>query len=1054
MADYERDPSKILITGYSNGFVRANAPNSLIIDATLTALEPVNARLPNGFKQPIVEEIRPRVYQVTFIPSDTANKTIALELLYGDELLGKPMIFMVKSEEDLKSLVLKDRSGGFLPSIVYASLQFEALIDVTKAGKIDDLVAEIILLQQPTSTVRPFKVYISVAMGRGATFQSGPDGKLRKSVLTENYDKGMFLLNFVPDSAGLYVIIIYVNGKPFSDPYNLTAVPIGLANKCFVEPKSHDKFWTVGEPKVFVVNTKNGGEGALNILSNNIDLETKIEKNMDGLYTAVLTPKTEGQHRIMLIYGGVEIPGGTFDFECIPSLVNEEKKASGQIMDSNTEYLMPHNFHFSVNSEYQFNKLTASVKLPSGAHDIAHIKLCEDLRKKQSFSSSNNGNGSVAVKYYPKEYGRHLLSIQHDGINMTGSPISFYVNEADEEYVTVYGPGLLHAVVGEAAAFTICAKGSPTKELSVAIEGTTKAIIKCHDNKDGTCSVAWIPSSPGEHKVHVKLSGKPVKNSPFIVFAIDEGQKQTHLSLESTATSEIQTITISITVDSTRIEGLSASVRSPNGVEEPCFIRQIDLAHIGISFSPREIGEHLITIKENERIIQESNFQVETGDASKVVVSGTGKTNAICQQDNNVIIDMHDSGCGNLSISIQGPSEAELKCIENKGNLANVVYRPTEPGIYILSVKFAGVHVKDSPFTINCAGKGMGKVKESISKEVKQAPAILPEQDTALYLHLENVSPLDINARIIHPNGYSEDAVVRDLGDNLYRIEFRPAMDGPHAVSIFYKGQHILGSPFQFTVGQITEVGSYKVRAAGFELKRAEANRKQSFNLYTREAGQGELEVTVEGPSKAELQFYEHEDGNCHFDYKIPKAGEYLISIKFNAEHIPDSPFKVFVASVAEEVLHLELISLSNSGTPGEECSFMINKHGAIGNLEAKVHTPANEIEAINIVPIDENDSYCIRFIPLETGDYYVDVTLDGIPIHESPFRFRIGTSQGSDPSIITVIGDGIHSGQTGQTSEFVINTYDAGMGFLQIRIDGPSKVTLNACEVCFESEK
>lgn len=89
MADYERDPSKILITGYSNGLARANVPNSLIIDATLTALEPVNARLPIGFVQPIVEEIRPRVYQVTFIPTNTTNKTIVLELLYGDELLGK-----------------------------------------------------------------------------------------------------------------------------------------------------------------------------------------------------------------------------------------------------------------------------------------------------------------------------------------------------------------------------------------------------------------------------------------------------------------------------------------------------------------------------------------------------------------------------------------------------------------------------------------------------------------------------------------------------------------------------------------------------------------------------------------------------------------------------------------------------------------------------------------------------------------------------------------------------------------------------------------------------
>ncbi|VDK75536.1 unnamed protein product [Onchocerca ochengi] len=68
--------------------------------------------------------------------------------------------------------------------------------------------------------------------------------------------------------------------------------------------------------------------------------------------------------------------------------------------------------------------------------------------------------------------------------------------------------------------------------------------------------------------------------------------------------------------------------------------------------------------------------------------------------------------------------------------------------------------------------------------------------------------------------------------------------------------------------------------------------------------------------------------------------------------------------------------------------------------------------------------------------------------MHESPFRFRIGTSQDRDPSVITVIGDGIHSGQTGQTSEFIISTYNAGMGFLQIRIDGPSKVALNACEM------
>lgn len=81
-----------------------------------------------------------------------------------------------------------------------------------------------------------------------------------------------------------------------------------------VSAKSLDKFWTAGEPKVFLVNAKNGGEGTLNVLSNRIDLETKIE-NENGFYTATLTPHTKGQHRVVLMYGGVDIPGGTFDFE-------------------------------------------------------------------------------------------------------------------------------------------------------------------------------------------------------------------------------------------------------------------------------------------------------------------------------------------------------------------------------------------------------------------------------------------------------------------------------------------------------------------------------------------------------------------------------------------------------------------------------------------------------------------------------------------------------------------------------------------------------------------
>lgn len=51
--------------------------------------------------------------------------------------------------------------------------------------------------------------------------------------------------------------------------------------------------------------------------------------------------------------------------------------------------------------------------------------------------------------------------------------------------------------------------------LSVAVEGPSKAEINCHDNKDGTVSVNYLPAAPGEYKIIVKFAGKHIAGSPF-----------------------------------------------------------------------------------------------------------------------------------------------------------------------------------------------------------------------------------------------------------------------------------------------------------------------------------------------------------------------------------------------------------------------------------------------------------------------------------------------------------------------------------------------------------
>lgn len=58
------------------------------------------------------------------------------------------------------------------------------------------------------------------------------------------------------------------------------------------------------------------------------------------------------------------------------------------------------------------------------------------------------------------------------------------------------------------------------------------------------------------------------------------------------------------------------------------------------------------------------------------------------------------SGFGGLSLSIEGPSKAEIQCTDKEDGTLNISYKPTEPGYYIVNLKFADHHVEGSPFTV------------------------------------------------------------------------------------------------------------------------------------------------------------------------------------------------------------------------------------------------------------------------------------------------------------------------------------------------------------------
>lgn len=51
--------------------------------------------------------------------------------------------------------------------------------------------------------------------------------------------------------------------------------------------------------------------------------------------------------------------------------------------------------------------------------------------------------------------------------------------------------------------------------LDLAIEGPSKAEISCVDNKDGTCTVSYLPTLPGDYNILVKYNDEHIAGSPF-----------------------------------------------------------------------------------------------------------------------------------------------------------------------------------------------------------------------------------------------------------------------------------------------------------------------------------------------------------------------------------------------------------------------------------------------------------------------------------------------------------------------------------------------------------
>uniref|UniRef100_A0A8C8G4L5 Calponin-homology (CH) domain-containing protein n=1 Tax=Oncorhynchus tshawytscha TaxID=74940 RepID=A0A8C8G4L5_ONCTS len=1004
------DPSKVKCSGQGLGDrVRAHLPQTFTVDTIQAGQANLEVSLigPSGSEPVAVKNNSDGTHTVNYTPVHDGPYTVSVK--YGDQEVPRSP-FKVRSQPGHDASKVCASGPGLDKSGVPASLPVEFTIDARDAG--EGLLTVQILDQEC---------------------------KPKKATIYDNRD-GTYTVSYVPDSTGPYTIMIKYGGDeiPYS-PYHILALPTGDASKClltvFIGGHALASGLTkmqVNEEAIISVDTKAAGKGKVTcsvMTPEGVELDMDVQENRDGTVDIYYTAPEPGKYVITIRFGGGHIPKSPFHVTVDYSYMYH---IDGMDQFRPLNLVIP----FTV----QQGPITGEVRMPYGK--TAHPYII------------NDNDGTITVKFNPTEKGLHEMDIKYEGNHIPGSPLQFYVDAMNSGLVTAHGPGLCQGSINKPVTFIVVTKNAGEGGLSLAVEGPSKAKITCKDNKDGTCTVSYLPTSPGDYKIIVKSDNKHIAGSPFTAkITGDDSIRTSQLNVGTAAD-------LSLKITESDLSLLTANIRAPSGNEEPCLLKRLPSRYIGISFTPKEVGEHEVSVKKNGKHVTNSPFKIQVGqsdigEASRVKAFGKGLVEAHTFKMAEFFVDTRDAGYGGLGLSIEGPSKVDINCEVVEDGTCRVSYCPTELGNHIINIKFSDKHIPGSPFTVKVTGEG--RMKESITRK-RTAPAIA-SVGSACGLNLKipgehSLRTGSMMAQVTSPGGKTEQAEIIDGGDSTYSVRFVPQEMGAHTVNVKYSGQHVPGSPFQFTVGPLGEGGSHKVRAGGTGLERGVAGAPTEFSIWTREAGAGGLSIAVEGPSKAEISFEDRKDGSCRVVYIVQDPGDYEVSIKFNNEHIPDSPFVVPIATLSDEACRLTVTSLQEKDLKvNQEASFAVQCNGARGVVDAKVHTPSGSAEECYITDLD-SDKNAIRFIPRENGVHSIDVKFNGSHIPGSPFNVRVGEAgQAGDPGMVTVYGPGLDGGSTGVASEFVVNTCNAGSGALSVTIDGPSKVKMD-CSDCLDGYK
>ncbi|KAL3990483.1 Filamin/ABP280 repeat family protein [Acanthocheilonema viteae] len=583
--------------------------------------------------------------------------------------------------------------------------------------------------------------------------------------------------------------------------------------------------------------------------------------------------------------------------------------------------------------------------------------------------------------------------------------------------------------VGRPAQILITLAGDEQLDITVIDPERRKIESSMSDHEPGVKKIEFIPVQVGDHEIEVKYAGADVQGSPFTCRAYDPAK----ISVGDIPNSVVDR-PVHFIVDASQA-GVGNLEVAVNEGRIPSMAQSLGQHRYDISFVPRELADHTISVRFNNEPVPGSPFICRLVMAQSITVSGPGLERIPVGQIAQIYVAIEgmkdmlpqthitDSQGNNIPVSISKSDTDDKKYI--------ISYTPKNVGNHQIDISCDGKPVTGSPFTSKAFDAKCAKLSCIEEAIVGRPCTFMIDAARAGAGNMEIIVSVE-NRNV--PN------FVQAEGQAKFKVSFTPQEAKDHLISVRFNGDPIPGSPMvcpvrgrssqsiagmsgsmntggmeqeirlvgDLTVGQVGQTKGFSIDTGG---------RETDCNVAVIDSHGHELDVEVEKVCNG-----------YHVQFRPLISGEHKIDIVVNGQQLGIGPF------VMEVLEPPKIARIPSTILAGKEIIFELDiSNVARRNVKVEVKNAKNEL-----VPAKTeigNDGIVRAFCTFhDVGRYSVDVFINEMPYGERQYIRVIQSGRGA------VLVDEIEQALVGWSSKLIIRTEPGAGKHLSVVIVDPER--------------